>query len=118
MVLGGSHFPWADVRGNIHIPSGTPLVSLENPLLRFCHQVDGESNRTKTKSSMNTLGIKGDWNIIKGRLRQKWASLTEDDLQYAEGQQEEMLGRIQKRTGASREAIQKVIHGACPSYGF
>jgi uncharacterized protein YjbJ (UPF0337 family) len=67
---------------------------------------------------MPPLESKGAWNIIKGRLRQKWASLTEDDLQYAEGQQEEMLGRIQKRTGASREAIETVIHGSCPTYGF
>jgi uncharacterized protein YjbJ (UPF0337 family) len=67
---------------------------------------------------MATLKIKGDWNIIKGRLRQKWASLTDDDLQYAEGQQEELLGRIQKRTGESREAIEKVVYGSCPTYGF
>lgn len=54
---------------------------------------------------MTTLQIKGDWNIIKGNLKQKWATLTEDDLQYKEGQQEELLGRIQKRTGATKEAI-------------
>jgi uncharacterized protein YjbJ (UPF0337 family) len=67
---------------------------------------------------MTTLEIKGDWNIIKGRLKQKWASLTYDDLQYVEGLKEELLGRIQKRTGESREAIEKVIHGSCPTYGF
>jgi uncharacterized protein YjbJ (UPF0337 family) len=54
---------------------------------------------------MTTLEIKGDWNIIKGNLKQKWATLTEDDLQYKDGQQEELLGRIQKRTGATKEAI-------------
>ena len=53
---------------------------------------------------MNTLEIKGDWNIIKGKLKQKWAKLTDDDLQYAEGKQDELLGRIQKRTGETREA--------------
>lgn len=56
---------------------------------------------------MTTLEIKGDWNITKGKLKQKWASLTDDDLQYAVGQQEELLGRIQKRTGETREAIEK-----------
>jgi xylulose-5-phosphate/fructose-6-phosphate phosphoketolase len=40
---------------------------------------------------MNTLEIKGDWNITKGKLKQKWAKLTDDDLQYAEGKQEELL---------------------------
>jgi uncharacterized protein YjbJ (UPF0337 family) len=58
---------------------------------------------------MNTLEIKGDWNIIKGQLKQKWAKLTDDDLQFVAGQQEELLGRIQKRTGETREAIEKVL---------
>jgi uncharacterized protein YjbJ (UPF0337 family) len=59
---------------------------------------------------MTTLEIKGDWNITKGKLKQKWAKLTDDDLQYSEGKQEELLGRIQKVTGATREAVEKVIH--------
>jgi uncharacterized protein YjbJ (UPF0337 family) len=58
---------------------------------------------------MNTLEIKGDWNITKGKLKQKWAKLTDDDLQYAEGKLEEVVGRIQKRTGANREAVEKAI---------
>ena len=58
---------------------------------------------------MTTLEIKGDWNITKGKLKQKWAKLTEDDLQYVEGQKDELLGRIQKRTGESREAVEKVL---------
>jgi len=63
----------------------------------------------KNRMIMNTLEIKGDWNIIKGKLKQKWASLTDDDLQCIEGKQDELLGRIQKRTGESREAVEKVI---------
>ena len=55
---------------------------------------------------MTTLEIKGDWNITKGKLKQKWASLTDSDLQYAEGKQDELLGRIQKRTGETREAVE------------
>ena len=58
---------------------------------------------------MTTLEIKGDWNITKGKLKQKWAKLTDDDLQYSEGKQEELLGRIQKRTGKTREAVEKAI---------
>ena len=58
---------------------------------------------------MTTLEIKGDWNITKGKLKQKWAELTDDDLQYSEGKQEELLGRIQKRTGETREAVEKAI---------
>ena len=66
---------------------------------------------------MTKLEIKGDWNITKGKLKQKWAHLTDDDLQYVEGKSEEMLGRIQKRTGESREAVEKAVKEACASYG-
>lgn len=59
---------------------------------------------------MTTLEIKGDWNIIKGKLKQKWAALTDDDLQYVEGKQDELLGRIQKRTGETRETVEKVVN--------
>ena len=58
---------------------------------------------------MNSLEAKGDWNITKGKLKQKWSKLTDSDLQYVEGKHEEMVGRIQKRTGETREAVEKVI---------
>lgn len=63
----------------------------------------------QTHTIMTSLEIKGDWNITKGKLRQKWADLTDDDLQYVEGKQEELLGRIQKRTGETREAVEKAV---------
>jgi uncharacterized protein YjbJ (UPF0337 family) len=69
---------------------------------------------------MTTLEIKGDWNITKGKLKQKWAKLTDDDLQYVEGQHEELFGRIQKCTGETREAIENAIKeasgGSCCSH--
>ena len=58
---------------------------------------------------MNTLEIKGDWNIAKGKLKQKWADLTDDDLAYVSGKEDELVGRIQKRTGQTREAIEKEL---------
>ena len=58
---------------------------------------------------MNTLQMKGDWNVIKGKLKQRYAKLTDNDLRYEEGQEDELLGRIQKATGQTREAIEKVI---------
>ena len=61
---------------------------------------------------MNKLEIKGDWNIAKGKLEQKWAKLTDDDLQFAEGKHDELLGRIQKRTGETREAVEKAVKDA------
>jgi uncharacterized protein YjbJ (UPF0337 family) len=61
---------------------------------------------------MNAQTLKGNWNIIKGRLRQKWSELTDDDLQYVEGKEEELYGRIQKRTGERREMVQQAIREA------
>ena len=58
---------------------------------------------------MTTLEIKGDWNITKGKLKQKWATLTDDDLQYIDGKKDELVGRIQKRTGETREAVEEAI---------
>jgi len=70
------------------------------------------NKRKEIQSTMNKLEIKGDWNITKGKLKQKWAKLTDDDLQFAEGKQEELLGRMQKRTGETREAVEKAIKEA------
>lgn len=62
---------------------------------------------------MNKLTIKGDWNVAKGKLKQKWAQLTDDDLAFRQGQEDELLGRIQKRTGESREAVEKYVRETC-----
>lgn len=61
---------------------------------------------------MNKLEIKGDWNIMKGKLKQKWANLTDNDLLCEDGKEDEIIGRIQKRTGATREAVEKVLKDA------
>jgi len=58
---------------------------------------------------MNKLEIKGNWNVAKGKLKQKWAQLTDDDLRYVEGQDDELLGRIQKRTGQTREVVEREV---------
>jgi uncharacterized protein YjbJ (UPF0337 family) len=54
---------------------------------------------------MNTETLKGNWHIAKGKLKQRYGSLTDSDLEYVEGQEEELIGRIQKRTGANRDEI-------------
>lgn len=61
---------------------------------------------------MNKLQIKGDWNIAKGKLKQRWAKLTDDDLRFQQGQEDELVGRIQKRTGEAREEVEKAIQEA------
>lgn len=64
---------------------------------------------------MNTLELRGRWNIAKGKLKQKFAQITDDDFAYIEGKEEELLGRIQKRTGRTREEIERVIAEECSS---
>ena len=61
---------------------------------------------------MNELEVKGDWNIAKGKLKQKWAKLTDNDLQFAAGKQEELYGRIQKVTGETRAAVEQAVKEA------
>ena len=58
---------------------------------------------------MNTQTLKGNWHIAKGKLKQKYANLTDNDLRYVEGKEEELIGRIQKVTGARREEIELLI---------
>ena len=58
---------------------------------------------------MNKLGIKGNWNEIKGKLKHKYADLTDDDLMFAEGKEDELYGRLQKRLGKSKEELRKEI---------
>jgi uncharacterized protein YjbJ (UPF0337 family) len=58
---------------------------------------------------MDNLKLKGNWNQIKGSIKQKYGSLTDDDLTYAEGKEEELIGRIQSKVGKSREEIRAEI---------
>tara|TARA_R110000850_G_scaffold96455_4_gene201627 strand:+ start:739 stop:924 length:186 start_codon:yes stop_codon:yes gene_type:complete len=58
---------------------------------------------------MNTLKIKGNWNEAKGKLKQKYGELTEDDLAYAEGKEDELVGRIQNKLGKTKDEVRKLI---------
>jgi uncharacterized protein YjbJ (UPF0337 family) len=58
---------------------------------------------------MNNLEIKGNWNLAKGKLKKAYADLTDDDLIYVQGKEDELTGRIQKRLGKTREDVEKLI---------
>lgn len=57
----------------------------------------------------NSTEIKGNWNETKGKLKQQFAILTNNDLLLVEGKHDEMLGRIQAKLGKTKEEIQKLI---------
>ncbi len=58
---------------------------------------------------MTSLKLKGEWNEIKGKVKQAYAELTDDDLVYVEGQHDELLGRLQKKLGKSQEEIRHLL---------
>lgn len=53
--------------------------------------------------------IKGNWNQMKGKVKQQYGELTDDDLAYTEGKEDELIGRIQEKTGKSKEEVKKFI---------
>ena len=55
------------------------------------------------------LKVKGNWNEQKGKLKQKFATLTDNDLMFAEGKKDEMLGKLQIKLGKSKEELQKIM---------
>jgi len=76
----------------------TSIVSPRSPLFE-----------TEHLTTMSASEIKNAWDITKRKLKQKWSTLTDDDLYYAEGEHEELVGRIQKRTGEPREVVEKAF---------
>ena len=58
---------------------------------------------------MNTTVLKGSWEEQKGKLKQKFATLTDNDLLFAEGKKEEMMGKLQIKLGKSKEEMHKIL---------
>jgi uncharacterized protein YjbJ (UPF0337 family) len=58
---------------------------------------------------MNTTEMKGNWNELKGKLKKSYADLTDDDLLYEEGREDELYGRLQQRLGKSKEEVKKLF---------
>jgi uncharacterized protein YjbJ (UPF0337 family) len=58
---------------------------------------------------MNKLTFKGEWNEVKSKLKQRYAQLTDDDLTFVEGKEDEFLGRLQVKLGKAKDEIRKFI---------
>jgi uncharacterized protein YjbJ (UPF0337 family) len=61
---------------------------------------------------MDNLTVKGNWNELKGKLKQAFGNLTDDDLKYEEGKEDELLGRLQKKTGKTKDDLKKWFNSA------
>lgn len=58
---------------------------------------------------MEKLRIKGAWNETKGKLKQKYGQLTDDDLTYAEGKEDELYGRLQQKLGKTKDELKREL---------
>lgn len=58
-------------------------------------------------NTMDNLIVKGTWNTVKGKLKQAYGNLTDDDLKYEEGKEDELLGRLQQKTGKTKDDLKK-----------
>lgn len=62
-------------------------------------------------NNLNSMSdkLKGNWDVLKGKLQQQYADLTDDDVLYVEGKENELLGRLQKRLGKTKEEVNELI---------
>lgn len=59
------------------------------------------------RTIMDKLELKGNWNVLKGKVKQAYGDLTDDDLKYEEGKDDELLGRLQQKTGKGKDELVK-----------
>src|SRR6516164_7030110 len=67
------------------------------------------SNSKEVDTMVNAQVLQGQWNQVRGELKKKWGQLTDDDLRFANGNMDQLIGRIQSKTGAAREAIEEYL---------
>jgi len=63
----------------------------------------------KKLKTMTNLKMKGDWNVVKGKLKQRYADLTDNDLLFEEGKEDELFGRLQQKLGKTKEEVRELI---------
>ena len=88
------------------------LTKLLFPGNKFHMRSDGLRLLLCPQSNLNhmeKLIIRGDWNILKGKLKQLYGNLTDDDLLYIKGKEEELIGRIQRRIGKTKQQVVELL---------
>jgi uncharacterized protein YjbJ (UPF0337 family) len=63
---------------------------------------------------VNKTSVKGNWNIVKGKLKEAYGTLTDDDLVYTEGKEDELYGRVQRRIGKGADEVKRLIDSFNP----
>lgn len=77
--------------------------------MEFGHLSATRDDSNQPIKIMTKLELKGSWNETKGKLKQKYADLTDDDLLFAEGKEDELLGRLEKKTGKTKQELRDTI---------
>jgi uncharacterized protein YjbJ (UPF0337 family) len=110
--------PRTSVAGTPSGPATSPLfpeAAILDPLPAIRWAVCCSHPRRHTPSipywrhPVNKLSFKGEWNELKGKLKEKYAQLTDDDLMYEKGKEDQLLGRLQKKLGQKQDEIRKLI---------
>jgi len=104
----------ANEESSAQLRSGRLRRPPQQEITRKHQNISGGKNsralfRVRNFVAMTKLKFKGSWNETKGKLKQKYAQLTDDDLTFAEGKDDELLGRLQQKLGKSKEALQSEI---------
>ena len=104
-------------RGNLKNAATKYSGQLGEQLSKYGEQLDSQFKGYVEKledmgitGAGSSLKLKGDWNESKGKLRQQYAQLTDEDLQYAEGQEEDLVGRLQQKLGKGKREITKMLN--------
>ena len=104
-------------RGNLKNYAGKYGDQFNDTLSKFGTQLDGTFKNLVEKledlgvtGAGSSLNLKGDWNTSKGKLKQQYAQLTDEDLEYSEGAADELVGRLQSKLGKSKREIVKLLN--------
>lgn len=103
------------MKTNIKIMLMLPVLALCIPACDKHSSSTTVSEETREKAhdaatdSPTELKIKGNWNEMKGKLKQKYGQLTDDDVAYEKGREDELYGRLQKKLGKSREEVNHIL---------
>jgi uncharacterized protein YjbJ (UPF0337 family) len=85
-------------------------ISDVDRLIAFAESTNLSETKDKTMNSTETkLNLKGNWNVVKGKLKQSYGQLTDDDLTFSEGQEDELVGRIQRRLGTTVADVRHML---------
>ena len=74
-----------------------------------CKKEYAPTNSERKIMNATKLNLQGNWNVVKGKLKQAYGELTDDDLKFEEGQEDELMGRIQKRIGATAADVEHLL---------